>query len=252
MLGLGNSLITGGGISAWTPAELGSTLIIWYKNNAGLTNLSGTDGASDNRLQWSDQSGNDNHAIQDTDGNKPAISGGGLDFELDQDDFMSLTTAIDFDHPKPFTLFFVVNRETASSQCTLLGGGSSEFVVFKNSDDKVGVRNVGTGGDNVTVTFATNNLWATGSDFIFTISKDDSGDLLIYKDGAAQAEDGGGTSRADGDEMDILYIGTKTGASGTTHPYDGLMKEVMICDTVLSRANRNLAIDYLKNKFSIS
>ena len=51
--------------------------------------------------------------------------------------------------------------------------------------------------------------------------------------------------------MDILYMGSKL-TTGTMHPYDGLIKEVIICDTVLSNDNRNLAIDYLKDKFSIS
>ena len=253
MLGLGNSIITGGATLGWEPSELGSTLTIWYKNDTGLSNLSGTDGNSDNRLQWSDQSGNDNHAIQDTDADKPAISEGGLDFELSETDYMSFTTAFDFDHPKPFTIFFVVKRATASTQCALLGQSSTEFISFKSSDDKIGVRNAGTGGDNVTVTFATSNLWSTGSDFILTMSKDSNGDLLFYKDGSAQAEDGGGTSRADGDQMDVAYIGSKVvPGSGTTHSFDGIMKEIIICDTVLSATNRNLTVDYLKDKFSIS
>jgi hypothetical protein len=245
VLGLGNT-ITGGTVLGWDPKSLGSTLLIWYKYNTGLSNLSGTDGTSANRLTWQDSSGNNNHAIQDTTANKPSISSGALDFEEDNEHYVSLTTAIDFDHPTPFTIFFVLNRESADSQNTLLGGGATEFISFKNADDKIAVRNTGTGGDNVTITFATNNLWATGSDFILS-----DGDLVFYKDGDAQGEDGGGTSRADGDEMDILHMGSKL-TTGTMHPYDGLIKEVVICDTLLSNSDRTLTINYLKDKFSIS
>ena len=253
MLGLGNTIIGGTTLSEWTPDNLGSTMIIWFKNDTGLTNLSGTDGNSDNRLQWSDQSGNNNHAIQDTDADKPAISEGGLDFELSETDYMSFTTGFDFDHPKPFTMFFVVKRESTSTQCTLIGQSATEFISFKSADDKIGVRNAGSGGDNVTVTFANSDLWGTGTDFILTVSKDSNGDLLFYKDGTAQAESGGGTSRADGDQMDILYLGTKVvPGSGTTHSFDGIMKEIIICDTVLSTSDRNDTVTYLKNKFSIS
>ena len=169
MLGLGNTLI-GGAALEWTPIELGSTMIIWFKNDTGLSNASGTDGNPDNRLEWEDQSGNNNHAIQDTDADKPAISEGGLDFELSETDYMSFTTGFDFDHPKPFTMFFVVKRESASTQCTLIGQSATEFISFKNNDDKIGVRNAGTGGDNVTITFAESNLWVTGTDFILTVS----------------------------------------------------------------------------------
>ena len=252
MLGLGNSIITGGVLeeAAWTPASLGSTMFIWYKNDTGLSNGSGTDGTSANRLQWSDQSGNDNHVIQDTTADKPAISEGGLDFEVSETDFMSFTTPFDFDHPKPFTLFFVVKRGSISAQTALIGSNTQEFISFSSSDDKVKVRGKsGTVEDNVTVTFATSGLWETGVDFIFTITKDSSGNLLFYKDGAIQVESGGGTSVNDSSELDVEFLGKKI---STTHNFDGIMKEIVMCDTVLSSGDRNSTITYLKDKFSIS
>lgn len=250
MLGLGNAITGGAAPPEWTPENLGSTMIIWFKNDTGLTNLSGTDGNSDNRLQWSDQSGNNNHAIQDTDADKPAISEGGLDFELSETDYMSFTTGFDFDHPKTFTIFFVVKRESDSAQNTLIGQSSTEFISFSTNDDRVKVRSAGSGADNITVVFDENNLWGpTGTDFIFTISKDSFGQLLFYKNGTNAPESGGGTSVNNGDQMDILYLGSKTGSS---HNFDGIMKEIIICDTVLSTSDRDNAIAYLKSKFSIS
>ena len=75
MLGLGNTIIGGAVLegAAWDPSNLGSTLIAWYKNNTGLINASGTDGTADNRLQWSDEYGNNNHIIKDKNSSKHEI-----------------------------------------------------------------------------------------------------------------------------------------------------------------------------------
>ena len=252
MLGLGNSITSGafyGEATAWDPSNLGSTLIAWYKNNTGLTNLSGTDGNSDNRLQWSDQSGNNNHIIQDEDGDKPTITSGGLDFELDDTEHMEFTSALDFGGSNPFSIFFVLNRESYSGQHGLLGSTTTEFIGFSAEDDKVKVRSSGSGADNITITFATSGIWELSTDFIFTLTKDASGNLLVYKDGVFQAEDDGGTSVNNGAGFDIEYVGIKQPDNAN---FDGLMKEILICDTVLSSSDRGEVITYLKNKFSIS
>ena len=251
MLGLGNTIIGGAVLegAAWDPSNLGSTLIAWYKNNTGLTNASGTDGTADNRLQWSDQSGNNNHIIQDTNSSKPDIVSGALDFEVDDTDHMEFTNALDFGGTNPFTIFFVVNRESYTGQHGLLGSSVTEFVGFSAEDDKVKVRSGGTGGDNITITFATSGLWELSTDFIFTLTKADDGNLLVYKDGTFQAESGGGTSVNNGAGFDIAYVGIK---QPDTANFDGLMKEILLCDTVVSDSARSDAITYLKNKFSIS
>jgi len=251
MLGLGNTITGGAALEdvAWDPSNLGSTLIAWYKNNTGLTNLSGTDGNSDNRLQWSDQSGNNNHIIQDDNADKPAIVSGALDFEVDDTDHMEFTSALDFGGSNPFTVFFVINRESYANQHGLLGSNTTEFIGFSSFDDKVKVRSGGSGGDNITMEFATDDLWELSTDFIFTLTKDASGNLLVYKDGAFQAEKGGGTSVNNGAAFDIEYVGVKQPNNAN---FDGLMKEILICDTVLSSSDRGEVITYLKNKFSIS
>ncbi len=260
MLGLGNT-ITGGAALSWDPKELGSTLLVWYKNDTDITNLSGTDGNSDNRMQWADQSGGSRHAYQDTNADKPGDGSaveGGMDFELDTTDYMNIAAgdgALDFGHDPStpangtFTMMFVLKRETHSAANTLLGSSTTEFLGFSSTDDKVKLRTAGTNGSVTTITFATSNLFSAGSDFILTVTKDTSGNLLFYKDGDAQGEDGGGTSQNVGQDMDLVYIGSKT---GTNNNFDGIIKEVIICDTVLSTADRDLATNYLKDKFDIS
>ena len=255
MLGLGNSITWGVALeedAAWDPSNLGSTLIAWYKNNTDLTNLSGTDGTSANRLQWSDQSGNNNHIIQDDTADKPAIVSGALDFELDDTDHMEFTSALDFGGSNPFTIFFVLNRESYIGQHGLLGSSTTEFIGFSSEDDKVKVRSSGSGGDNITMEFATSGLWELSTDFIFTLTKDTSGNLLVYKNGTFQVEAGTAPvtpSVNNGPGFDIEYVGIKEPLSAN---FDGLMKEILICDTVLSDSDRGEVITYLKNKFSIS
>ena len=241
--------------SDFTPATLGSTMVVWYKNATGITNLTGADTREDNRLTWSDQSGNNNHAIQDTNGDKPDIDQegyeGGLKFELDDTDTMDLTGALEFGHPNPFTFFFVVKRETITTQQALIGStGANQFISFASNADKLKVRSAGTGGDNITFTFATSGLWVAETNFILTVSKDSAGKLLVYKNGVHQAESGGGISVNDGATMTLAYLGSKTDAD--LHNFDGGMLEIILCDTVLSTDDRNDTITYLKNKFSIS
>lgn len=234
----------------FTPSDLGSTMLVWYKNQ-GMRDASGTDGTSANRLEWADVSGNNNHAIQDTTADKPAVAEGGcLDFELDDTDSMDLTTPLDFGHPNQFTFFFVVERESVSTQQALIGStGTNQFIAFSTNADRLKVRSSGSGGDNITFTFATaTGLWPADEPFILTITKDDVGRLMVYKDGVHQAESGGGVSVNNGATMTFAHLGTK---QPDTHNFDGSMCEIIICDTVLSDGDRNNTITYLKDKFSI-
>ena len=78
--------------SDFTPSDLGSTLVLWYKNGTDITQAEGgEDGEPSNRFMWLDQSGNSRHAYQDTTANQPGTSGGGLNFEEDTTpDFMHI------------------------------------------------------------------------------------------------------------------------------------------------------------------
>ena len=256
MLGLGNSIITGGTVtqSDFEPSDLGSTMLIWYKNDTGQTNLSGTDGTSANRMQWADQSGGSRHAYQDTTDDKPGdglIYEGGMDFELDTQDHMNIAAgdgAIDFDHPKPFTIMVAMKRETHSAANQIIGSVNTEFLGFSATDESVKLR---AGGSATVITFATSNLWSAGANFIITVTKDSSGNILCYKNSDFQAEDGGGTSTLTGTALDLTILGAQTTGDSGAKNFDGIIHEVIICDTVLSTTNRNLAIDYLKTKFSI-
>ena len=255
MLGLSNSLTSGVVLSSdFEPSDLGSTLLVWYKNATGITSLSGTDGNSDNRFQWADQSGGSRHAYQDTDADKPEESNGGMDFVLSETDHMLIAAgdgAIDFGYDSgtpangTFTIIVAVNRRTHAAANQLLASTGTEFLGFASSDDKVKFR--GSSASASALTFATSNLWTSGADFILTVTKDGSGNLLCYKNSDFQAESGGGTSQNQGTDCDLTILGAQDGAKN----FDGVMYEVIVCDTVLSDYDRSSAITYLKDKFSI-
>ena len=260
MLGLGNT-ITGGAALSWDPKELGETLVVWYKNDTDITNLSGTDGTSANRMQWADQSGGNRHAQQDTTADKPgdgSVVEGGMDFELDTTDYMNIAAgdgALDFGHDPStpangvFTMLFAIKRETHSVANTLIGSGTTEFLGFSSSDDKVKFRTTGTNAAVTTITFDSSNLWSAGSDLVLTVTKDTSGNLLFYKNSDNVVESGGGTSQNVGQELDLTILGSK---QGTSNNFDGIIKEVIICNTLLKANDRLLAQNYLIDKFSIA
>ena len=86
MLGLGNSV--GNKNYQWQPNLVGADLKLWLRNGVGIT-LNGADVS-----QWDDSSGNGNHAAQSTAGDQGLASGGGIDFELDNEDHYDLDSAI--------------------------------------------------------------------------------------------------------------------------------------------------------------
>ena len=84
MLGLGNSLITGEVPSSGFLQTSISDFSLWLKNGTDIT-----------AAQWNDSSGNSNHITQSSSGLQASVTGGGLEFEGDNDDHYDLTTDID-------------------------------------------------------------------------------------------------------------------------------------------------------------
>ena len=114
MLGLGNSIITGGVLeSGMIPTDV-SDLAFWYKNDTGVA-----------AAQWDDSSGNDNHMAQGTSGNQASVSGGGLLFVDDNSDHYDLTTVVDIGASNAFTMIIVVNLASYDSQNCILGDNNN-------------------------------------------------------------------------------------------------------------------------------
>ena len=247
MLGLGNSI---GEYKMWDPSDLTSSVLkIWYKNGAGITSDGGT---PDLVSQWDDSSGNAKHAAQGTRGNQADLVGGGLDFELTQDDHYDIATgtgALSFGHPNAFTASFVVKREDDGNN-TLFSDSSTEFLGFYSGNDGIRFRTKGDNGETSTLNFGTANLWATGTTFILTITKDTSGVILVYKNGVLAAYEGGEDSSNTGVQCDVVTFGTKdTDSPGQN--FDGIIYEVIVCNAILNTSDLSNLHSYLTHKFGI-
>ena len=262
MLGLGNSLVTGGASEEWTPSQLGSTLELWYQYNTGQTNLSGTDGNSDNRMQWDDQSGNSRHAQQDTDAKKPSITSGYLDFDdASTQDYLTLATgdgALEFGDDDPFTVVVGISQDSLSSGSDrFIGGDGSEFIGLTPSGDRLQVRG---GGALCVPIFDDGVVFPAATDHVITITRDASMFIRVYKNGNLLTLDSSTNNydasnptkliMGDGAEMTVKRIGAGVNVSNE-NTFDGKLYELMICNTVLSDTDRNLATNYVKNKLGI-
>jgi len=245
-LGLGINLNKGGATESWTPLVLGSTLDLWLQYNTGIT----SDGGSPDLVsQWADQSGNSRHATQSTDAAKPSVTSGYLDFEdTSVNDYMDIATgtgALGYGHPNPFTIVIALRREDAGTD-RFIGSTSAEFVGLVGDLSKIQTRAAGTNGALVVLTMD-DDYFTTGSDYILTVTKDSSGNILVYKNSDVLAESGGGTSQQIGTDMDLTFIGSSV-SSDHVNAFDGRIYEVIVCDTVLSTSDRNSTIDYLTGK----
>jgi len=79
MLGLGNSLVTGGGGADWTPSSI-SSLIHWYKYDTGIAK----DG-DDDVTAWNDQKGSNNLTADGNETRSPLYSSGAIHFNSTAD-----------------------------------------------------------------------------------------------------------------------------------------------------------------------
>ena len=265
MLGLGSGLITEGGVlESWTPLNLGSTLDLWLQYNTGITSDGGT---PDLVSEWQDQSGNSRHAQQAADGNKPSTTSGYVQFDdASNADHLTLATgdgAISYGNGDPFTAIVAINRDTNTETDRFVGGDSSEFLGLGGegtalSPDRVQVRGSGT---LCVPIFDDIDILTTGTDYVITITRDASMFVRVYKNNdilllnsSTSGYDAGNPYKlamnTNNTDMSLKRVGAGQSTS-STNAYDGKIYELLVCDTLLSDDDRNLAINYIKSKLGI-
>ena len=218
MLGTGTSM-SSKYVKLFSPEEA-SNLVLWLKNH--------TDVAVG---QWSDQSGNDNHATQETEGDQAAISEGGLDFEQSEGDHYNLASRITLSHDVGFTLGLVVKVESYDgTQNCWLSDSSTEFFEFQTTG-KVRLRTIGTGGATSVLTY-TGAPFAAGSKMAIVFTRapgaadGDNGLMTVYKNGVALSTSAA-TNNPNSGQAQIDMIGAR--AAGTTDRFfDGAIYEVVV------------------------
>ena len=249
MLGLGNSITSGVALSSdFTPTSLGSTLLAWYQFNTGQTNLSGTDGNADNEMKWADQSGNSRHATQRTDAEKPAFTSGYVDFEdTSVSDHLEIQgTAIELgtNGSDAATIIIALRRESEGTD-RFLGQATQEFMGFVGNDTSLQTRSASTQSTNA---FA-DNPFPINEVLVLTYTIDGDRHQSFYKNNSELTFTSESNPLA-GTQLDIAFIGHHKN-NDSANSFDGRIYEVIICDTVLSDADRQAATSYVMSSVGL-
>ena len=229
MLGLGSNLSS----SSSLPQDLNSMttdLELWLKNSTGVA-----------VGQWDDSSGNSNHATQGTGGNQATLSGGGLDFNDDNNEHYDLASAITIAKGTSSTtggFCIAVVWDVDVNTSTALSDSANEFFELKSNKE---IRFSGNDDSNTTSIFyaSSGTPFALGEKMVILLNRTagSSGAFSIYKNGSAVsiAASSGTSTLVDAGEnvggFDITSLGVK-GAS--THDFDGDILEIAFWSKSLS------------------
>lgn len=178
MLGLGNSISTGG--FSEVPLTEISDLSLYLRN-----------GKNNTAAQWSDASGNGNHATQNAEADQAVPSDGGLLFESDDGDHYDLDHQIAISAEEGFTIFATVNLTAHGANQTLLGlNSTAHFLEFVTGGNNIKIR---TGSTTTTISPGSGNQgdFEAGEKFLFTLVRESggTGNFNIYKNGTLLAQD---------------------------------------------------------------
>jgi len=241
MLGLGNSMLTGGAPSEFTPADL-PDLQLWLKHTSGSTpsGVFNTDDPATEQFpsdagnsqisKWVDASGNSRHAV-DSGASYPTwdTTENALDFSGSAD-VLSLSPN-EIDITGAFSFFFRIKFDSATidnSDVVTSDTGGTHFLRFQNNKA-------------VRLKIASSPLdfsWPSavlGTSIFHTVgvTRDDTDDLKVYIDGVGAAENGTVTA------TQVYRINTIEGGS------DAFLKTMIVTSQALSSSERTTLTTYL-------
>jgi hypothetical protein len=235
MLGLGNSICANHYPGGWNPLELGNKLQVWLKFNTGISTA--TVGESTNQItRWSDQSGNNNSALPTSNEDVNEMP------KLDTDNtvlFNSNTDSLVFSSALSLgtlAIYWKANWTNTISNDVPFEGNSNNFIKLANPTE-IRFKANGQTREDATI----NEITDDGTTpVILGIERASNGDLAAYKDNVAgtfstSSPKDGNTPVAN--TLDLTQIGDGTATSN--------WYEVVICNDVLSTAERNELYNYL-------
>ena len=235
MLGLGNSLNSGGVSSEFLPTNI-SNLSIWLRNGYNVEDE-----------QWNDSSGNNNHIAQTSSGNQATVSDGGLQFEGDNDDHYDLTTEIDMGDSLPWAIFMVVNLQSFDSANTIASNNSNAQMFFDiQNTDQIRYRQTGTAS---VLKFPSTSPFQLAEKMLITITKDASKNLVVYKNGDALTQESPANNPANDGDFTFNQFGGRS--SGPDRDMDGTIYEFLIYEKALTSGEVASINTYLTEKFSL-
>ena len=264
MLGLGNSLSTGGSIDTFAPSNI-DNLVLWLKVNTNITSDEDGSGAVSHSSNAGDMADEDKinawnafgstsiNAVQTTSADKPL-------WETDETDFggaysnslkhFDLSSDIVFDANTDFTIVTRIKPSDLGTAIAIMGDTTSEFIRLNSST----VIRMKINNTNRDFTLASNAI-ATDKYITILIVRSDgaTGNINIYVRGEDSGYfDGTATGTAFGSELqdagEITVSNLMASSDGGSEFY-GFFKDVIICDgTAVTAAQREQLFDYLESQ----
>ena len=265
MLGLGNSLVTGG-VLTFTPKSL-ANLTLWLAFNQHITADQNTDGDSishsttdgnmadgDKINAWNGYGGTSINAVQTTESDKPlwetdAADVGGVNF-ANNNKIMDLSANVVLDANTDFTIA-IRFKCVDFTKGGLMGSATNEFLKFRdNTELRLKITDGGSTNDR-DFALASGNM-ATDEYFTIVIVRSDgsTGNINVYIRGNESLTTTNGiqmgSQLTDAGEITISDIGVTHDEGGN---FKGFFKDVLIWDgTAASDAYVKDIFDYLENQ----
>jgi len=264
MLGLGNSLSTGGSIDTFAPSNI-DNLVLWLKVNTNITSDEADGGGAishssnagdmddeDKVNAWNAFGGTSINAVQTTTADKPlwetdaadlggVYSNGSKHFDLSSD--------IVFDVNTDFTIAVRIRPTYFSSIC-LMGSADTEFMRF-NSNTVIRVKIDNTNRD---FTLGSGTIETDKYITILIVRSDGStGNINIYVRGEDSGYfDGTATGTAFGSELQDpaeVTVSNLMADKDNSDEFYGYMKDVIIYDgTAVDSTQREQLFDYIESQ----
>ena len=237
-LGVGYYGLGGQDMPLFTLTDVGS-LSLWLKNDTAV----GT-------AKWEDSSGNSNHALQSSEANQAAVSGGGLDFESNNSAHYDLTSSIAIGYRGGFCMAIVFQRESTNAHA-MLSDTSNEILQLQGNTTTFRFRtNTGSeGAQNITTDAVfPAGTFDSGQKMLFLVNRSigTSNVFTFMKNGAAlTADTDTSANEATGENpngFDFDTLGAREGANF----FDGIIYELAFWSKGLSTGEIADVNSYLK------
>lgn len=273
MLGLGNSICANHyPVGGFAPDQI-ANLSLWLPFNTGISADQDSGASSISRSttagdmvdedkinRWADSSGNNNHATQTTQADKPLwasnASGsqsvnvpGGCHFPSKHLDISNIQISANTDFT--FVVRFHIPTASDFSQKAFAGADGDNFIRVNNSSTIRARINA----NNVTYNAGSGNALAKDTDYTLIVvrSGGSTGTVNMFVKGGAHTSSTGtdwgaadGTIEAFPDQFDIDEIGSKGDGS---NEFGGVIKDVLIYDgTAVTSSERELLFSYIEGQ----
>ena len=273
MLGLGNSICANHyPVGGFAPDQI-ANLSLWLPFNTGISADQDASASSISRSttagdmvdedkinRWADSSGNNNHATQTTQADKPLwasnASGsqsvnvpGGCHFPSKHLDISNIQISANTDFT--FVVRFHIPTASDFSQKAFAGADGDNFIRVNNSSTIRARINA----NNVTYNAGSGNALAKDTDYTLIVvrSGGSTGTVNMFVKGGAHTSSTGtdwgaadGTIEAFPDQFDIDEIGSKGDGS---NEFGGVIKDVLIYDgTAVTSSERELLFSYIEGQ----